>query len=71
MQESNKKTLKKVTDQQRKDAFKFMMTVSVLKNANMDSRRKKEAFSNYEMKLIEEFEWPDQDQDKDPLQKAL
>ena len=48
-----------------------MMTVSVLKNANMDSRRKKEAFSNYEMKLIEEFEWPDQDQDKDPLQKAL
>ena len=36
-----------------------MMTVSLLKNANMDSRRKKEAFSNYEMKLIEEFDWSD------------
>ena len=36
-----------------------MMTVSLLKNANMDSRKKKEAFSNYEMKLIEEFDWSD------------
>ena len=35
------------------------MTLAVLKNANSDSIRKKEYFSDYEMKLIEEFDWPE------------
>ena len=39
--------------------MKFMMTVSLLKNANTDSLRKKEFFSDYEMQLIEEFDWPE------------
>ena len=39
-----------------------MMTVAVLKSANSDSMRKKEYFSDYEMKLVEEFDWPESGQ---------